>query len=91
MRSCFAVLLAAGLLSLAGCNSKSAAVGFCLGADGTSQDCAIACNVDKDEACCAKWAQKTKDLCAKLPKAKCQEICEKDQNPTACAIAKTMK
>lgn len=64
---------------------------FCLGADGTSQDCGISCKVDKDEECCAKWAEKTKAICAKIPKAKCQEICEKDENPTACEIAKTMK
>lgn len=78
-------------LLIPACSSKSAAVGFCLGADGTSQDCGIACKVDKDEACCAKWAEKTKAICAKITKAECQEICDKDQNPTACDIAKTMK
>ncbi len=70
---------------------KSAVVGFCLGADGNSQDCGIACNTAKDEASCAKWATLTKAICAKITKAQCQEICEKDQNPTACEIAKTMK
>jgi hypothetical protein len=70
---------------------KSAVVGFCLGADGNSQDCGIACKVTKDEACCAKWAELTKKVCAKISKAECQSICEKDENPTACDIAKTMK
>ena len=64
---------------------------FCLGADGTSQDCGISCKTDKDPECCAKWAEKTKAICAKITKAQCQEICEKDENPTACEIAKTMK
>jgi hypothetical protein len=70
---------------------KSAAVGFCLGADGTSQDCGIACKVDKDPDCCAKWAELTKKICAKISKAECQSICDKDENPTACEIVKTMK
>lgn len=86
----FASLLVAVTLGVA-CGGKSAAVGFCLGADGTSQDCGIACKVDKDEKSCAKWAEKTKELCAKLTKDKCQEICTKDENPTACEIVKTMK
>ncbi|MBK8256182.1 MAG: hypothetical protein IPK82_26370 [Polyangiaceae bacterium] len=78
-------------LSLAACKSQSAVVGFCLGADGTSQDCGIACKVEKHEQACAKWAEKTKAICAKITKDQCQEICVKDENPTACEIAKTMK
>lgn len=70
---------------------KSITGKFCLGADGTSQDCAISCKVDKDPETCAKWAEKTKAICAKITKAECQEICDKDENPTACEIAKTMK
>jgi hypothetical protein len=70
---------------------KGAVVDFCLGADGNSQDCGIACKVTKDEACCAKWAELTKKVCAKITKAECQSICEKDENPVACDIAKTMK
>lgn len=85
------VLLFVTAAFAAGCGGKSAAVGFCLGPDGTSQDCGIACKIDKDEKSCAKWAEQTKTLCAKLTKEKCQEICTADENPTACEIAKTMK
>lgn len=70
---------------------KSAAAKFCLGPDGTSQDCGISCKVDKDPETCAKWAEKTKDICAKIKKSECQEICDKDENPTACELAKAMK
>lgn len=74
-----------------GPKKKSAAAKFCLGDDGTSQDCGISCKVDKDPDTCAKWAEMTKALCAKLTKAQCQEICDKDENPTACEIAKSMQ
>ena len=74
-----------------GPKKKSVTAGFCLGPDGTSQDCAISCKVDKDPDTCAKWAEKTKDICGKITKAQCQEICEKDENPTACELAKAMK
>ena len=46
---------------------------------------------DKDPETCAKWAEKTKAICGKISKADCQDICVKDENPTACDIAKTMK
>lgn len=72
-------------------DEKSAAAKFCLGADGTSQDCAISCKVDRDRETCAKWEEKTRALCPKIGKQKCQEICEKDENPVACDIVKTMK
>jgi hypothetical protein len=75
----------------AGPKEKSITAKFCLGDDGTSQDCGISCKVDKDPDTCAKWAEKTKALCAKITKAQCQEICEKDENPTACELAKAMK
>ena len=74
-----------------GPKAKSTTAKFCLGADGTSQDCGISCKVDKDPDTCAKWAEKTKAICAKIKKAECQEICEKDENPTACELAKAMK
>lgn len=72
-------------------NEKSVTAKFCLGPDGTSQDCAISCKVDRDRETCAKWEEKTRALCPKIGKQKCQEICEKDENPTACEIVKTMK
>ncbi len=70
---------------------KSITAKFCLGADGTSQDCGISCKVDKDPETCAKWAEKTKAICAKITKAQCQDICVKDENPVACDLAKAMK
>lgn len=75
----------------AGPKEKSVTAKFCLGADGTSQDCAISCKIDKDPDTCARWAEKTKAICAKISKVKCQEICDKDENPTACELAKAMK
>lgn len=72
----------------AGCKSEPTVVKFCLGEDGTSQDCGIACKVTKDARSCEKWAEKTRELCAKISKDECQEICEKDENPTACELAK---
>lgn len=87
----FVVVAAAAFSLVLGCKSESAATKFCLGADGTSQDCGIACKVDKGKEVCDKWAKQTKDLCPKLTKAQCQEICVKDENPTACELAKTMK
>jgi len=35
---------------------RSAATEFCLGPDGTSQDCGIGCTIEKQETACAKWA-----------------------------------
>jgi len=82
----FAILPALAI----GCE-KSAVVKFCLSAEGTYQDCGIACDVTKDDDSCAKWAEQTTAICAKITKAECQEICTKDKNPTACELAKTMK
>src|SRR5689334_18530924 len=87
----FAVLaLTLALAALSACKSKGAAAKFCLGKDGTSQDCGIACKVSKDKESCDKWAKMTTELCGKISKAECQEICDKDKNPTACELAKKM-
>lgn len=77
-------------LSVGGCKEDHATK-FCLGADGTSQDCALGCTIEKNEKACAKWEEKTKELCGKISKAECQEICEKDENPTACELVKNWK
>jgi hypothetical protein len=85
-----AIALAFGAAAC-GKGEKSAAAKFCLGADGTSQDCGISCKIDKDADTCAKWAEMTKQLCGKITKEQCNEICTKDENPTACELVKTMK
>ena len=77
------------MLWVVGCGDDQATK-FCLGADGTSQDCAIGCKTAKNKKACDKWAEKTRELCPKVGKEKCQEICEKDGNPTACELAKSM-
>jgi hypothetical protein len=64
---------------------------FCKGADGTVQDCSIACDTTKAEDVCKLYAEKTRALCDKIGKAKCEKICEGDKNPHACEHAKTMK
>jgi predicted transglutaminase-like cysteine proteinase len=87
----FLIIAAAALSLIVGCNSQSATAKFCLSAEGTSQDCGIACKIEKGKDVCDKWAEKTKALCPKLTKAECQEICVKDENPTACELAKAMK
>ena len=79
------------LVLLFACSKKNPAVGFCLGPDGTSQDCGIACKVVEDKESCDKWADMTLKLCSKITKAQCQEICDKDKNPYACDIAKQMQ
>ena len=80
-----------GLAVSAGCKSDGPATTFCLGADGNSQDCGIGCTVEENEKACAKWAEKTKELCGKISKEECQEICTKDENPTACELVKNWK
>ncbi|MBW2453728.1 MAG: hypothetical protein JRI68_04425 [Deltaproteobacteria bacterium] len=42
------------LATVSGCDSNSAAHKFCMGDDGTSQDCKICCDVDKAQECCDK-------------------------------------
>ena len=83
--------LAFSCLTLTGCDSDGPATKFCLGADGTSQDCGIGCTTEKNEKACAKWAEKTKEICGKVTKDECQQICEKDENPTACELVKNWK
>ncbi len=73
------------------CGGEPAVNKFCKGPDGTVQDCAIACDVTKDAEMCKLYESKSKALCEKIGKAKCQEICDKDKNEHACAQAKTMK
>jgi len=80
------ILLAA--LVLSGCKGRSAVVDICLGPDGNSQDCGIACKVTKDKEACAEWEKKTVAICEKISKEECQEICAKDKNPKACELAK---
>jgi len=89
MRTSIIVFALTGMLATA-CGSEHHATKFCLGADGTSQDCGIGCKIEKQKEACEKWAEKTRALCAKVTKAECQEICVKDENPTACELAKAM-
>lgn len=63
---------------------------FCLSEDGTSQDCGIACTISKSEEACEKWEKMTIELCDKVGKQQCQEICEADDNEYACTKAKSM-
>jgi hypothetical protein len=84
-------MLGSILLSFVGCKSEGHATQFCLGPDGTSQDCGLGCTIEKNEKACAKWAEKNKELCGKISKEECQEICEKDQNLTACELVKNWK
>lgn len=78
-------------LPLVSCKHESPVVGICLGNDGNSQDCGIACKVTKDARACAKWADLTRKICGKVTKEECQAICTKDENPTACDLVKSMK
>jgi hypothetical protein len=89
-RFAIALIAAASFTVLGGCEDP-VVVKFCLSNEGTSQDCGIACNTTKDKRTCDKWAEQTKTLCGKITKAECQEVCDKDKNPTACEIVKTMK
>jgi hypothetical protein len=75
-----------------GCG-KPVVVEFCLGADGTYQDCGIACDVTKDEASCAKFAELTKKLCDDEGKEACQAACDNsggEKNQTACDLVAKM-
>jgi hypothetical protein len=73
-----------------GCKGQSTATKFCLSAEGTYQDCGIACDVTKDEDACKKWADQTRALCGKISKDECNQLCTKDKNQTACDLAKAM-
>lgn len=63
---------------------------FCLSAEGTHQDCGMACMISKDEDACTKWEKMTIELCDKVGKGPCQEICEADNNEYACAKVESM-
>jgi hypothetical protein len=92
MKSYLAIGLLGALAAFAlGCNEEPAMNKFCKGADGTVQDCAIACSTTKMEDVCKLYKTKTQSLCQKIGKARCQNICDKDKNEHACAYAKTMK
>lgn len=81
--------LALGLfLGLGGC--QDAVTKICLSDEGNSQDCGIACTISEDEKACEKWKKITLELCDKVGKEKCQEICEGDKNDYACEKAKSM-
>jgi hypothetical protein len=85
----FAPLLATAVL-LSACSKQDEATKFCLSAEGTSQDCGIACTISKSDEACKKWEQLTIEQCDKLGKQQCQEICEADNNEFACNKAKSM-
>ena len=82
----FAFLSAA----LLGCNRPDEVTKFCLSAEGTNQDCGIACTISKSDEACKKWEKMTLELCDKVGKQQCQEICEADKNEYACTKAKSM-
>jgi hypothetical protein len=75
---------------LGGCKGQDEATKFCLSAEGTSQDCGIACTISKSEEACKKWEKLTIEICDKVGKEQCQEICEADNNEYACTKAKSM-
>ena len=64
---------------------------FCLSAEGTHQDCGIACTISKSDEACKKWETMTIELCDKVGKQQCQEICEADNNDFACVKARSMQ
>jgi hypothetical protein len=87
--------LCLGLLSLAlatsACNKEDFATKMCLSDEGTHQDCGIACTISESKAACEKWERMTVELCDKVGKQVCQEICEADKNDYACTKAKSME
>ncbi len=78
------------LAAFASACSEDFATKMCLSPEGTSQDCGIGCKISENEKACAKWKEKTIEICGKITKEQCQEICEKDENPTACELAAKM-
>lgn len=82
--------LAVSAAFLTACKQDGPATKFCLGADGTSQDCGIGCKIEENEKACAKWEEKTVKICEDAGKEACQEICEADENKYACEKAKSM-
>lgn len=85
-----ALLASMAAALLGGCNKQDEATKFCLSAEGTHQDCGIACTISKSEEACKKWETMTIELCDKVGKQQCQEICEADNNEYACTKAKSM-
>jgi hypothetical protein len=92
MHRSFALLILAltSAALLGACDKQDEATKFCLSADGTSQDCGIACTISKSDEACKKWEKLTIELCDKVGKQQCQEICEADNNEFACTKAKSM-
>ena len=76
--------------SVGACERQDEATKFCLSAEGTHQDCGIACTISKNQDACKKWEQMTIALCDKVGKAQCQEICVADKNEFACSKAASM-
>jgi hypothetical protein len=89
MRTTNFALAALMLLALGGCQDDYATK-MCLSDEGTHQDCGIACTISESDKACSKWEKMTVELCDKVGKDKCQEICEADKNKYACDKAKSM-
>lgn len=85
----FALALVCAAL-FTGCKSEDYPTKMCLSEEGTHQDCGIACTISESEEACKKWEKMTVELCDKVGKDKCQEICEADKNDYACTKAKGM-
>jgi hypothetical protein len=75
---------------LGACGGQDEVTKFCLSAEGTHQDCGIACTISKNQDACKKWETMTIELCDKIGKQQCQEICVADKNDYACSKAKSM-
>jgi hypothetical protein len=78
------------VLLAAACKQQDEATKFCLSAEGTHQDCGIACTISKSDEACKKWEKLTIELCDKVGKQQCEEICEADTNEYACSKVKSM-
>lgn len=83
-------LVFASLVLLVGCKKDDFATKMCLSEEGTHQDCGIACTISESKEACSKWEKMTIELCDKVGKDACQEICEADKNEYACTKAKAM-
>ena len=85
-----ATLVFVASAALSACKSEDFATKMCLSEEGTHQDCGISCTISKSEEGCKKWETMTVELCDKVGKEKCQEICDADKNDFACTKAKSM-
>jgi uncharacterized lipoprotein YehR (DUF1307 family) len=90
MKSALFVLAFSSAVLLGACNQQDEATKFCLSAEGTHQDCEIACTIIKSDEACKKWEKLTIELCDKVGKQPCEEICEADKNEYACTKVKSM-